>query len=507
MPKYEGELKAIPDALFEVVSKYSNKIALVFESETLSYRELWEKSAKLAFVLQKTGVKKGNKVAIKLTRNIELYLILLAVIRVGAIIVPINNVSPKQYVEESIEVANVSFLISNDSSLVYKGSYQPISVEDLFFEAKFLNFVPIEFQSLLSSDPVMILMTSGSTGKPKSVVIRHCGLARLSIPIDQLSNTADDRYLQLAEPSFAACANEIWMSLLTGATLVVYPSSIPDLIELGSIIHSQQVSILFLSGGLFRLLIEVSPDTLHMPNSVIVSGDFVSPRLFTTAAKAGLTKIFNGMGCTENSAISSVHLVSPHDTFDDGLPVPIGTPLPLVDMIVLDEHQQKCEPNMPGELCIGGAGLAEGYLDPKLTSDRFIVVSVDGQLQRYYRTDDRAKCDEFGNFTLLGRGSHICKIRGFRVELTGIEHVLREHPQIEDVIVVIEETSNEPRLHACYLSKVDSVDNGDLRNFLSSRLPSYMVPERFTQYETLPMTKNGKRDRIQMAQCLANENI
>ncbi|REF28227.1 amino acid adenylation domain-containing protein [Xenorhabdus cabanillasii] len=501
---------AIPDLLFKIVNQYPNKTALIFNSEVLSYRELWHQSTQIASVLQRMGVRKGDKIAVKLTRCLELYLVLVALIRLGAVVVPLSQSNPAQYQADCIRTADVSLLISDTDEMLKSKENSSlincpfISVENLFLETRDLGYIPVVFETLIATDPVMILLTSGSTGKPKSVIIRHCGLARLAIPASQLGNTDNDRYLQLTEPAFAASTSEIWMSLLTGATLVIYPSNIPDLVEINNIIEHRNISILFLSGGLFRLFVEVSPGTLHKPNCVIVSGDFVNPRLFSFAAKAGKGRIFNGMGCTENSSISAIYEVLPTEILDPDTPVPIGCPFPLVKMVVLDDNLEICGPDIPGELCISGAGLAEGYSDPVLTKERFVWLDLNGSYERYYRTDDRARRDKFGNITLLGRGNHICKIRGFRTEITGVEHILRSHPQIEDVIVTIEQTSNEPLLHACYLSKSGPLPDIQLREFMNAKLPSYMVPERITHVNSLPMNKNGKRDRLKMAQLIAD---
>ncbi|MDR0218143.1 MAG: non-ribosomal peptide synthetase [Enterobacteriaceae bacterium] len=520
------QLGTIPNILCEIVNKYPNKIALIFNAETLSYRELWVKSAQIALTLQRMGVKKGDKVAIQITRSLELYLILIAVIRLGAIVVPLSNVrnnnNPERYIKNCIEAADINVFISDtdsekESELKITASqsnnlhinYLVISVKSLLSQVSGLDDIPTELEiiteTLIATDPVMILLTSGSTGKPKSVIIRHCGLTRLAIPISQLSNTDRDRYLQLADPSFAASANEIWISLLTGATLVVYPKDVPDLAEIDNLISHQNISTLFLSGGLYRLFVEVSPDTLHKPERVIVSGDFVNPRLFSITAKAGKGRIFNGMGCTENSALTSVYQVLPNEMINDDSPVPVGHPLPLVTMVVLDDNLEICDPDVAGELCISGAGLAEGYSDPELTNEHFIWLELEkGNHERYYRTNDRAKKDKLGHITLLGRSNHMCKIRGFRVEITGVEHTLRSHPQIEDAIVTIEQTNNEPLLHACYLSQSGPLSSANLREFMAAKLPSYMVPERFTQVNSLPVNRNGKRDRNQMAQLVAD---
>lgn len=184
--------------------------------------------------------------------------------------------------------------------------------------------------------------------------------------------------MQIADVSFAASANEIWMALLTGACLTIAPPGLPDLMALVRQIESDNVTMLFLSGGLFRLFVEVSLETLHIPDCVVVSGDFVNPRLFSVAAQAGKAKIFNGLGCTENSAISSLYHVQSEGQLSSDSPVPVGTALPLVEMVVFNERLQPCTCGEYGELFIAGAGVALGYSDPQLTAERFISIPYQG---------------------------------------------------------------------------------------------------------------------------------
>ena len=202
--------------------------------------------------------------------------------------VPVNSNSPERYIGEVLSAAGARYLISDDVTSVPGGSWQVLSSRTLIqncAQQRSGNY-PV----LSADDPALILMTSGSTGKPKSVLIAHRGIARLSLPVPALGNSERDCYLQIADVSFAASANEIWMALLTGACLTIAPPGLPDLMALVRQIESDNVTMLFLSGGLFRLFVEVSLETLHIPDCVVVSGDFVNPRLFSVAAQAGKAK-------------------------------------------------------------------------------------------------------------------------------------------------------------------------------------------------------------------------
>lgn len=501
---YASELKSVPDIFNEVVMRFPENIALLCNGSKITYRTLNMQATALAAVLQYNGLKKGDVIALKMKRGSELYIFMLALLKIGAVIVPVSTNSPQIYISEIIVAAAARCLIGDDSEPRLAGAWHNLSSEALL-QAATIQTAMGDFPALSAEDPAIMLMTSGSTGKPKSVLIPHRGIARLSLPVAELGNSEKDRYLQIADISFAASANEIWMSLLTGATLVIAPPGLPDLMALSRQIATDGITILFLSGGLFRLFVEVVVDALHVTDSVVVSGDFVNPRLFVSAANAGKAKIFNGLGCTENSAISSLYRVHAGDNPPDEYSIPVGSPLPLVDMVVLNEALQPCSCAEPGELFIAGAGLALGYSDATLTKARFIPVLYQGREVRFYRTDDQAIYDKKHNIVLTGRGSHICKIRGFRVNITGIEHVLRLHPALDDILVVLEETQDEPRLHACYVTKDASLSVAELTHYLSLHLPAWMIPEKFSRLATLPMTTNGKKDRLQLKKYLLEQ--
>ena len=487
---YVNQLKAVPDIFDEISQRFSDRVALIFDQRQITYRELAEQCSALAAVLQNNCLIKGDIVAIKIERSPELYIFMLALMKIGAVMVPVNSNSPERYIGEVLSAAGARYLISDDVTSVPGGSWQVLSSRTLIqncAQQRSGNY-PV----LSADDPALILMTSGSTGKPKSVLIAHRGIARLSLPVPALGNSERDCYLQIADVSFAASANEIWMALLTGACLTIAPPGLPDLMALVRQIESDNVTMLFLSGGLFRLFVEVSLETLHIPDCVVVSGDFVNPRLFSVAAQAGKAKIFNGLGCTENSAISSLYHIQSEGQLSSDSPVPVGTALPLVEMVVFNERLQPCTCGEYGELFIAGAGVALGYSDPQLTAERFI-------------SDDRATCDQDSNIVLVGRGNHICKIRGFRVNLAGIEHLLRLHHAVEDVLIVVEETPDEPRLHACYVTQDDALSVADLKNHLAMHAPAWMIPEKFSRLAVLPMTANGKKDRLRLKNILLEQ--
>lgn len=501
---YARELKPVPDIFNDIVTRFPERVALIFQNREITYLQLDKQSSRLAAVLQDSKLKKGDVVALNIMRSPELYIFMLALLKIGAVIVPVNTHSPGLYISEMLNAAGANWLIDEEGSNTPAGTWKTLP-SGMLLRAASNAQINAPFPALNVDDPAIMLMTSGSTGKPKIVLLPHRGIARLSLPVPELGNSERDRYLQIADISFAASANEIWMSLLTGASLTIAPPGVPDLLALAKQIKTDGVTMLFLSGGLFRLFVEVEMATLHIPDCVIVSGDFVSPQLFTTAANAGTSKIFNGLGCTENSAISSLYRIQPGINLFSDSPIAVGKPLPLVEMVVLDDTLSPCACGEQGELFIAGAGLALGYSDPQLTADRFIYLHYRGREVRFYRTDDRAMYDKSYNVILTGRGSHICKIRGFRVNITGIEHILRQHPALNDVLIVVEETQDEPRLHACYVTQDTSLSVADLTHYLSLHLPDWMIPEKFSRLKALPLTTNGKKDRLQLKKSLSEE--
>lgn len=249
---------------------------------------------------------------------------MLALMKIGAVMVPVNSSSPERYMGEILRAAGAKYLISDDVTSVPGGAWQVLSSRTLIqncAQQRSGNY-PV----LSADDPALILMTSGSTGKPKSVLIAHRGIARLSLPVPALGNSERDCYLQIADVSFAASANEILNGSIDRRVSDDCAARLARFDGLVRQIESDNVTVLFLSGGLFRLFVEVSVETLHIPDCVVVSGDFVNPRLFSVAAQAGKAKIFNGLGCTENSAFSSLYHVQPEGQLSSESPVPVGTP-------------------------------------------------------------------------------------------------------------------------------------------------------------------------------------
>lgn len=310
MPSSKNDILSVPDTLYRIVTATPNKTAIISAKKEISYHSLWETASHIAGVLKARGIKKGDVISLKIERDIELYVLLVAILRIGAVIAPVGAGTPTRYIHEILSSSHATLFIHNDGDDIHTDLCPTLPISALFSQQLTTDTVSCDVP-LSGDDPAIIFMTSGSTGHPKSVWIRHCGLSRLGTPIAQLGNGAQDRYLQLADVAFAASANEIWISMLTGATLVVAPSGLPDLLRLEQWVTQYGITQLFLSGGLFRLLVETSSDIFAQHCNVIVSGDFVSPRLFIQAAHAATANIFNGFGCTENSAISSLYRVRP----------------------------------------------------------------------------------------------------------------------------------------------------------------------------------------------------
>ncbi|MGY2062116.1 AMP-binding protein, partial [Nocardia gipuzkoensis] len=214
--------------------------------------------------------------------------------------------------------------------------------------------------------PAFILFTSGSTGVPKGVVIAHRGIARVARHLTGFTPGPEDRFLQLAQPAFAASTTDIWTCLLRGGRLTVVPQETPPLGSLARLIVRERITVLNLSVGLFNLLVEHHPQAIAQARTVIVSGDFPSAAHLERALAVVEGDLFNAFGCTENSALTAVHKVTAAEVSE--AEIPVGRPMPTVEMTVRDEYFDECPPGRIGELCIAGDGVALGYLgDPDLT--------------------------------------------------------------------------------------------------------------------------------------------
>ncbi|MEH2130686.1 MAG: amino acid adenylation domain-containing protein [Nostoc sp.] len=485
----------------ERVAQTPDKIAVVFEDQSLSYQQLNQTANQLAHhLIQNYQIQPETLIGICVERSLEMIIGILGILKAGGAYLPIDPNYPQERIKFMLEDAGISVLLT------------PSFLLDQLFLANRENLYQVicldqqTFGSALTNNPhpqstpdnlAYVIYTSGSTGRPKGVMIEHRGLTNLTFAIDKvLQIQPQSRLLQFASFSFDASIWEIATTLAAGACLYLAKKEtlLPSQ-DLVNFLTEHKISHITLPPSALSLLPEAAlPDC----QTIVVAGEACPTELVTQWATRG--HFFNAYGPTESTVCASIAVCQPN-----GKKPTIGKPLPNIRIYILDAHHQPLPPGIPGELCIAGVGLARGYLNrPDLTAEKFLEVELFGQTERIYRTGDLARWLPDSNLQYLGRIDYQVKIRGFRIELGEIEATLVKHPKIQQAVVITrEETDLDHRLVA-YVVPTPTEDNylqvdpaifAEWREFVAKNLPNYMIPSHFTILEKLPLTPNGKVDR------------
>jgi amino acid adenylation domain-containing protein len=343
-----------------------------------------------------------------------------------------------------------------------------------------------------------VIYTSGSTGRPKGVGVAHRGIVRLVRATKDVQITSADVVLHLAPLAFDASTFEIWGALLNGARLALYASPVVETTRLNRLIETEGVSVAWLTAGLFHQVVEESLSALASVRVLLAGGDALSvAHVRQVVEQNSGCRMINGYGPTECTTFSSWYEVKGLGV--DARTVPIGRPLANGSCYVLDETGNPVPIGVVGELYIGGAGVARGYLmRPEQTAERFVPHPFSqGGGERLYQSGDLVRWGDDGNLEFVGRVDEQVKIRGYRIEPGEVEAVLGEHPGLQETAVVVrEEVAGEKRLVGYLVWREGTVaDVGEVRSYLKQRLPDYMVPSALVVLERLPLTANGKVDR------------
>ncbi|RCJ38592.1 thioester reductase [Nostoc punctiforme NIES-2108] len=486
--------------LFEAqVEKTPDAVALIFNNQHLTYRDLNNRANQLAKHLQSLGVGTEILVGICIERSLEMVVALLAILKAGGAYVPLDPGYPQERLAFMLSDTQVSVLLTQKELVTKLPTHTAFVIcLDTDWNTIAQNKKDNLSTSVTADNLAYVMYTSGSTGTPKGVSVIHRGVVRLVKETNYAQLTPEEVILQLAPISFDASTFEIWGCLLNGGRLVIYPPNTPSLEELGQIIQQYQITTLWLTAGLFHLIVDEKIDALKSLRQLLAGGDVLSvshvQKFLQTVENC---QLINGYGPTENTTFTCCHSITA--PLQPDVSIPIGRPIANTQVYILDQNLQSVSIGEAGELYIGGDGLARGYLKrPDLTTEKFITHSFDNNLAtRLYKTGDLARYLPDGNIEFLGRIDNQVKIRGFRIELGEIEREIAQHPNVREIVVLARQDEvGEKQLTAYIVPHYNSgYTHNKLRSFLQQRLPNYMVPSAFMMLESLPLTANGKVDR------------
>ncbi len=496
--------------LFETqAEKTPDNTAVIFEGQQIQYRELNAKANQLAHDLVALGVGPETLVGIFVARSLDMVIALLGILKSGGAYVPIDPDVPRKRLRFMLDDTAVPVLLTQRHLLerIPASNIQLICLDGRR-EQRGPSFEKNLARRSNPGNTAYIVYTSGSTGKPKGVMIEHSALSSFTYAaIEIYSISGRDRVLQFSSISFDAAVEEIYPVLTRGGCLVLRNREMLNTHhEFLRACQRMEVTVLDLPTAYWRELIIIPDSELHWPASVrlvIIGGEAASADQIRRWQQTlgHKSKLVNTYGPTEATVVASRYWIPASVTsrlVEDRIEnVPIGRPLPNVELHVLDASHRPTPLGVPGELCIAGAGLARGYLNrPRLTAELFVEAELFGKSRRIYRSGDRARWLPDGNLEYLGRYDHQIKLRGFRIELGEIEEILNQHDAIKETVVVLCDPDGNPRL-AAYVTLNDRAEGlaETLRFWLKTRLPDYMTPASFTVLDALPLTSNGKIDR------------
>ncbi len=493
-------LVSIDSAFSSRAQQHPERVALECDDRQLTYGELAAWSDRIARRLRAAGVRPGDIVGLYLHRSPEAIAAILGVLKARGAYLPLDLSYPDNLLAHICETSAPALMLSKRDLR-----------ED--FEARgFWNGPRLLLDSGLDEEPwegaalphassgddlAYVMFTSGSTGRHKGVMVPHRAVLRLVTDANYARLDADEVFLQLAPLSFDASTFEIWGPLLNGAKLAIVASAHPSLDDIAAAIARHRVSTLWLTAGLFHLMVDYRLEALAPLRQLLAGGDVLSPRHVERALSAlPNIHLINGYGPTENTTFTCCHRITREDCAAGT--IPIGRPISGTEIHVLDESLQPVPDGAAGELCAGGAGLALGYLKrPDLTTERFVQSPFDGPGVRLYRTGDRVRRRADGALEFLGRVDRQVKIDGKRVELDEIEACLRSSGLVGDAAAVCANTADGRRAVAAYVTPAEGQGGSleRLREHLRRELPVHMMPASLTVLDRLPLSATGKVDR------------
>jgi amino acid adenylation domain-containing protein len=493
--------RTITEVFADQVAARPDAVALVCADRTYRYAELDQRANRIAQLLHAHGVGADVPVGVLLERGDQMIITLLAVLKAGGGYLPLDPGYPAERLSRMMSDTAARVVVTR-SDLWARLDLDADTVIKLDESAGELAAAPLTAPVCAARPNSMayVLFTSGSTGQPKGVVVEHRSVLRLACETDYMTFGPDERIAQVADASFDAFTFEVWGALLHGGAVHVLSND--TLLApggLGQALREQRVTSMFLTSALFTDVMTYHPGTFAGLTNLLVGGDALNVgRVRALLGRPGRpARLINGYGPTETTTFAVCHLIEAVPP--DAVCVPIGRPIANTSGYVLDQHLCPVPAGVRGELYIGGPGVARGYANrPALTAQRFLPDPFAGNGARMYRTGDVVRHRSDGLIEFLGRIDNQVKIRGFRVEPGEVEAALTAHPTIDRAVVVPYDDEGGGRRLAAYLvpaSGAAGVSVTDLRAFLTTKVPPYLMPSVYIAIPELPLTRSGKLDR------------
>ncbi len=476
--------KAIITVFEEQAALTPNKIALVFESTQFTYQQLNEEANRWGHYIRNSyNIQANDIIGIELQQRSHLTILsILGILKAGAAYLPLDADYPEERRRYMINDCRCKWVI-DDAAVQTILAAKDTHPSD--------NPTPLtDAQSM-----AYVMYTSGSTGMPKGVMIKNGGVVRLVKPLKYMGFTGNETLLSAGALSFDATTFEFWSMLLNGGQLIMSRRETlldPQLLE--AAIAQYGVDTMWFTVGWLNQLVDTGATLFKYLKTIKVGGDRLSPNhIRTLKSRYPQLVIVNGYGPTENTGASCCYTIE--EVADN---IPVGKPIDNSTAWVLDNQLQLVPVGVVGELCVGGAGLALGYLNkPELTAEKFVPNPFrPGELM--YKTGDLVRWLPDGNVEFKGRKDDQVKIAGYRIELGEVEAALQHHPQVDSAVVLAKLNPSGEKILVAYYVAQEQVEPTALRAFMAASLPAYMIPWHFMQVAAMPLTANGKLDRKQL---------
>ncbi|MFF2291042.1 amino acid adenylation domain-containing protein [Peribacillus butanolivorans] len=477
--------KTIVELFEEEAAKNPLKTAVVYEGKELTYKELNERANAVAYWLRERGIKSADCVAIKAERSLEMVIGVLGIIKSGGAYVPIDPKYPEERISYMLTDCSASILLVSGKAEV-REECEEVSLSETFGDQRMKTNLP---NVNTPTDLIYVIYTSGTTGKPKGAMVEHRNVTKLIRNNGMVELRENTVILQTGSMAFDASTFEVWGALANQGTLILSSEDILfDVSQLKDTIQRYGVNTMFMTVALYNQIIEEDKEVFNSVSTLIIGGERLAEKN-VRRLKQQDTKVtlYNAYGPTETTTFATLYEIPLGFT-----KLPIGKPLCNTTIYIVQEGQL-CGVGVPGEIWIGGAGVARGYLNNEaLTEERFMENPYgEGKL---YRSGDLGRYLEDGNIEFLGRIDEQVKIRGYRIELGEIEHALLSLDEVKQAVVIDKKTDSDHFIYS-YLTSQVSLDLSEIYHELRNMLPEYAIPSQMMQIDEIPVTINGKVDK------------